>query len=66
MPKMANLTVPEVTEVTGLSPNTLYWYRHNNSGPPCFKLGKKILYPAVELERWVAARRAKTLRGVVV
>jgi predicted DNA-binding transcriptional regulator AlpA len=66
MPKMGYLTIPEVSELTGLTPNTLYWYRHTNSGPPCYRLGKRILYPVVEFEQWLAARRSATIRGQLV
>jgi predicted DNA-binding transcriptional regulator AlpA len=65
MPESEYLTIPEVSKLTGLSRNTLYYYRHQNIGPPCYKLGRKLIYPAAELEQWAAARRAKTLRGAV-
>jgi predicted DNA-binding transcriptional regulator AlpA len=66
MPTPGHLTIPEVCEITGLTPATLYWYRHTDSGPPCYKIGgKQLLYPIPEFERWFNGRIATTLRGTV-
>ena len=73
---MAHTTVPEVdrlltagqvAEMTGLSKNTLSWYRHVNDGrgPKWFRLGpKKVVYKRSDVQAWLdaayAASEAKT------
>ena len=65
MPNFGHLTIPEVAEITGLSPSTLYAYRCRNSGPPCYKIGVHVLYPRQQFEQWFNNRIAATLRGSV-
>jgi predicted DNA-binding transcriptional regulator AlpA len=66
MPRIdGHFTLPEVSHKTDLSHGTLYWYRHMDVGPPCYKIGKSILYPIAEFEQWWDARAAATLRGSI-
>jgi predicted DNA-binding transcriptional regulator AlpA len=60
------LRTGEVRDQTGIPVATLGWWRHIGEGPPSFKLGKRIVvYPADELERWIARRQKQTTRGEV-
>ncbi len=58
------LRTREVHEKTGISEDTLRWWRHRGEGPPSFKLGKKIVvYPADSLEIWIRNQRAASTKG---
>lgn len=58
------LRTAEVSAQTGIKVSTLRWWRHVGEGPPSFSLGKRtVVYPADELERWIARRQLATTRG---
>jgi len=58
------LRTREVYEKTGISEDTLRWWRHRGDGPPSLKLGKKIVvYPADEREVWISNQRASSTKG---
>jgi predicted DNA-binding transcriptional regulator AlpA len=65
MPNSDLLTIREVSEITGLAVRSLYGYRNDNAGPPSYKYGRQLLYPAADLEVWMIGRKAATLRGSV-
>lgn len=47
------LLINEVSERTRLSPATLRWFRHNNTGPQSAKLGRRIVYREADVETWI-------------
>lgn len=51
-----HLNVREVAERTSLSKSTLDKWRGQKLGPPFVKLGRRIAYPVVELDAWVASK----------
>jgi predicted DNA-binding transcriptional regulator AlpA len=58
------LRTREVYEKTGISVDTLRWWRHRGEGPPSFKMGKKIVvYPADSLELWIRNQQAASTKG---
>jgi predicted DNA-binding transcriptional regulator AlpA len=58
------LRTSEVSDMTGLSKDTLRWWRHRGEGPPSFKMGKKIVvYPADSLELWIRTQQAGSTKG---
>jgi predicted DNA-binding transcriptional regulator AlpA len=58
------LRTREVHEKTGISVDTLRWWRHRGEGPPSFKMGKKIVvYPADSLEIWIRNQQAASTKG---
>jgi predicted DNA-binding transcriptional regulator AlpA len=63
MPNSGYLTIPDVCHLLGITPNTAYWYRHKNIGPPCSKIAGKIVYDADEFEQWYDNRLRQTRRG---
>ncbi|MFI1865946.1 helix-turn-helix transcriptional regulator [Streptomyces jumonjinensis] len=55
----AFLSLPQAATYLGLSPNTLYVWRHRRQGPPSFRMGRRVMYRITVLDEWV---RAETLR----
>jgi DNA-binding transcriptional MerR regulator len=52
------LTVAEVAEWTRLSAGTLpYWHATGRGGPALFKLGRRVMYRRVDVEKWLEASR---------
>jgi excisionase family DNA binding protein len=48
------LTVEEAAERLRTPVATLYAWRHRGGGPPCAKVGRRLLYPVADLDRFVA------------
>ncbi|MFI1305085.1 MULTISPECIES: helix-turn-helix transcriptional regulator [Streptomyces] len=51
----AFLTVKDAAEYLGLSPHTLYVWRHRRQGPPSFRMGPRgrVMYRLEALDAWV-------------
>ncbi|MEH0399343.1 helix-turn-helix domain-containing protein [Streptomyces sp. NPDC053741] len=51
----AFLTVKDAAEYLGLSPHTLYVWRHRRQGPPSFRMGPRgrVMYRLEALDVWV-------------
>lgn len=51
----AFLTVKDAAEYLGLSPHTLYVWRHRRQGPPSFRIGPRgrVMYRLEVLDAWV-------------
>ncbi|MFC4783291.1 helix-turn-helix transcriptional regulator [Nocardioides sp. MAHUQ-72] len=49
----ALLTTAEVAERCRTSPETVRYWRHVGRGPSGFKVGRRVLYPATEVDRWL-------------
>lgn len=53
------LTIQEVAEVTRISIDTLRWWRHKGSGgPKSFRLGRRVMYTAADVQAWIDEQRA--------
>jgi predicted DNA-binding transcriptional regulator AlpA len=50
---MPRLTTKQAATYIGLSKSTLDHYRTAGQGPRFIKLGRKILYDTVDLDRWI-------------
>lgn len=59
------LLTSQVAEITGIPECTLRYWRHANQGPPCYRLGKRVLYERAGLDAWIEAQKAATMRGGV-
>ena len=57
------LTTAEVAAKLKAPAATLRFWRHKEVGPPCFVLGRRVVYRAADVERWVAEQEAATRRG---
>ncbi|MET8576563.1 helix-turn-helix domain-containing protein [Streptomyces sp. NPDC005012] len=51
----AFLTVKDAADYLGLSPHTLYVWRHRRQGPPSFRMGPRgrVMYRLEVLDAWV-------------
>lgn len=47
------------------SPATMRYWRHVGEGPPSFKVGRRVLYRKIDVDRWVEERYRLTVRGDV-
>jgi predicted DNA-binding transcriptional regulator AlpA len=57
------LTVEEAAAAVQLPQSALYRLRHQGRGPLCFKVGRRLVYPELELKRWLADRIVRTSVG---
>ncbi|MFH8407640.1 helix-turn-helix transcriptional regulator [Streptomyces sp. NPDC018019] len=53
--RTAFLTVKDAADYLGLSPHTLYVWRHRRQGPPSFRMGPRgrVMYRRESLDAWV-------------
>ena len=59
----AFLNLPKAAEYLGLSPNTLYVWRHRRQGPPSFRMGRRVMYRISALDEWVNAQEMSDSRS---
>jgi excisionase family DNA binding protein len=50
----------EVSEYTGVSLETLKYWRMQGKGPAHFKLGRRVAYDLAAVDRWLDEQRAVT------
>ncbi|MFD3525844.1 helix-turn-helix transcriptional regulator [Streptomyces sp. NPDC058653] len=53
--RRAFLNVSDAAEYLGLSPHTLYVWRHRRQGPPSFRMGRRgrVMYRVEAVDAWV-------------
>ncbi|BCK73095.1 hypothetical protein Srufu_070480 [Streptomyces libani subsp. rufus] len=53
--RTAFLAVKDAAEYLGLSPHTLYVWRHRRQGPPSFRMGPRgrVMYRRKALDAWI-------------
>lgn len=59
----AFLSLPHAATYLGLSPNTLYVWRHRRQGPPSFRMGRRVMYRITALDEWVRAQELSDSRS---
>jgi hypothetical protein len=59
------LSTREASEYVSLPESTLRYYRHIGKGPASYVLGRKVFYDVTDLDAFVRAQKAATLRGGV-
>ncbi|MFF4364171.1 helix-turn-helix transcriptional regulator [Streptomyces sp. NPDC001351] len=59
----AFLNLPKAAEYLGISPNTLYVWRHRRQGPPSFRMGRRVMYRIAALDAWVQAQEQADSRS---
>lgn len=59
------MTTEQVSELTGVHPGTLRYWRHANKGPASFKLGTRVMYRRTAVMAWIAVCEMETKRGGV-
>jgi predicted DNA-binding transcriptional regulator AlpA len=55
------LNVAELAIYLGVARHSLYEWRVKGTGPPWFRLGKKIKYRPEDVEDWIAEQQEKEL-----
>ena len=50
------LATREAAALVGLSPRTLERYRVTGEGPRFLKLGRRVVYPRLELDSWLSTK----------
>lgn len=50
---------------TGIPVSTLRYWRHNHTGPASYSIGARVVYDIADLDAWVTAQKAATVRGGV-
>ncbi|MFF2216454.1 helix-turn-helix transcriptional regulator [Streptomyces antibioticus] len=63
VPETAFLNLPKAAEYLGISPNTLYVWRHRRQGPPSFRMGRRVMYRITALDAWVQAQEQADSRS---
>lgn len=56
------LTVQEVAALLRRPVNTIRTWRYQRSGPPSFRLGRRVMYRRGDVEEWVSIQRDVGLR----
>lgn len=54
------LTTQEVADTLRTSPETVRFWRHVGKGPKSFKVGRRVLYAAEDVEAFIAEARTAT------
>ncbi|OBQ53855.1 MULTISPECIES: helix-turn-helix transcriptional regulator [unclassified Streptomyces] len=63
--RAAFLTVKDAAEYLGLSPHTLYVWRHRRQGPPSFRMGPRgrVMYRRNALDAWIREQEQADARS---
>lgn len=51
------LTTEDVARILRRSPETVRYWRHTKQGPRSFKIGRRVLYDAADLETFIEDAR---------
>ena len=57
------LTTQEVAETLRTSPETVRFWRHVGKGPRSFKVGRRVLYAAEDVQAFIDAARGEPVAG---
>jgi hypothetical protein len=63
IPTPPRLSTAETSIYTGIPASTLRFWRHQGSGPASYSIGARVFYDVVDLDAWVAAQKAASVRG---
>ena len=55
------LTIAEAAKLLPAPVATLRYWRHRNTGPRSFRLGRRVLYRRDDLHAWIAAQRERAV-----
>ena len=55
------LTIAEAADLLRAPVATLRYWRHRNTGPRSFRLGRRVLYRRDDLHAWIAAQRERAV-----
>jgi excisionase family DNA binding protein len=52
------LTVPELASYLGVPVSTIHFWRGRKQGPPALKVGRRLMFRATDVARWLEERQA--------
>ena len=52
------LTVPELASYLGVPVSTIHFWRGRKQGPPALKVGRRLMFRATDVARWLEEREA--------
>jgi predicted DNA-binding transcriptional regulator AlpA len=58
------VTDTQLAELTGIKRRTWQFYRMTGQGPKYFKIGKRVMYDPVAVDRWMALREFASTEDV--
>jgi DNA-binding transcriptional MerR regulator len=64
-PPRPRLSTADTSKYTGIAESTLRYYRHIGTGPASYTISSRVFYDIADIDAWVAAEKAKSLRGGV-
>lgn len=53
------MSTAELAELCRTSESTVRYWRHRGEGPQGFRVGRKVLYPRAEVNRWLEELASK-------
>lgn len=56
---LALLTIPQVSEWTGIPENSLRFMRAEGRGPKSARIGRRVMYRRTDVEAWINAQFEK-------
>lgn len=59
----ALLRIEDVSEITGITPDTLRHWRHRGVGPKSSRLGRRIVYRRSDVNDWLELELERTAAG---
>lgn len=65
VPTSSRLSTNDASRYAGVPVSTLRYWRHNGTGPASYSIGVRVFYDLADLDDWIAAQKAATLRGGV-
>lgn len=58
------LTISEVAAIVRAPIATLRYWRHLGTGPRSFRLGRRVVYRAGDLQAWIALQASNPRQGI--
>jgi hypothetical protein len=63
--EQVRVKVGGASDITGVPVGTLRFWRATNQGPRSYVVGRRLWYDVADLEEWMDAQRAQSVRGGV-
>jgi DNA-binding transcriptional MerR regulator len=60
------VNIEGASAITGIPVPTLRFWRATDQGPKSYTIGNRLRYDVSDLEAWMEAEKAKTVRGGVL
>jgi DNA-binding transcriptional MerR regulator len=57
--------IEEASQITGVPVGTLRFWRATDQGPRSYVVGRRLWYDVADLDAWIQAQKAQSVRGGV-